>query len=288
MRHPLWSWPRDERALMAIINVTPDSFYDGGVRSSTAKAVADGVEMWAQGARYLDVGGESSRPGAEPVSETEELQRVLPVIEGLREALPEVVISIDTVKPHVAERAVQAGAQVINDIRGGRDPEMRAVMARTGAGVVLMHMRGTPQDMQTRDLSSHNITQEVVSWLAARRDDCLQAGVSPEAIALDPGIGFGKTPQQNLELIARLHELAALGHPLLLALSRKSYIGALTGAPAEARLPGTIASYIYAGLKGPQLWRVHDVAEARQALTLLEALLRAERGADGAERVTSQ
>lgn len=277
MTRPLWSWPRDERALMAIINVTPDSFYDGGVRSSTARAIDDGVAMWAAGARYLDVGGESSRPGAEPVSEAEELRRVLPVIEGLVKRAPEAVISIDTVKPNVARRAVEAGARVINNIRGGRDPEMREVMASTQAGVVLMHMRGAPKTMQQGDLSSADISAEVCAWLKARAALCEAEGVAREAIMLDPGIGFGKTPQQNLELIARLPELANLGYPVLLALSRKSYIGALTGAPAEERLAGTIASYVYAALKGPQLWRVHDVREAQQALTLLTALLSAER-----------
>ena len=272
MTQALWSWPRAERALMAVVNVTPDSFYDGGVRSSTLEAVRDGVKMWEAGAKYLDVGGESSRPGASPVSELEELRRVIPVVAGLREALPEAVISIDTVKPEVAYQAINAGAQVINDIQGMRAPEMRQVATESGAGVVMMHMRGRPETMQEGDLSSSDIVSEVRDWLLERVEDCLSAGISAERLALDPGIGFGKTPEQNLELIARLSTLEATGYPVVLGVSRKSYIGALTGADASHRLPGTLASCVFAGVFGSQIWRVHDVREARQALTLLEAL----------------
>jgi len=283
MTQSLWSWPLAERALMAVINVTPDSFYDGGVRSAAPRAIEDGVKMWEAGARYLDVGGESSRPGALPVSEAEELHRVIPVIEGLREALPEAVISIDTVKPKVAREALEAGARVINDINGMREPEMRRVAAESGAGVVIMHMRGRPETMQRGDLSSADISREVITWLQARVEDCLSEGLSRAQIALDPGVGFGKTLEQNLELIARLPELSALGHQVVLGVSRKSYIGALTGAAVERRLAGTLASCVFAGVYGPQLWRVHDVEEAAQALAVLEALLGAARQV-GAER----
>lgn len=277
MTQALWSWPSAERALMAVLNVTPDSFYDGGVRGSTTEAVRDAVTMWESGARYLDVGGESSRPGASPVSEEEELRRVIPVIEALHEALPEAVISIDTVKPEVARRALRAGARVINDIQGLRSPEMREVAAELGAGVVLMHMKGTPETMQRGDLSSDDIITEVCRWLQGQVEVCVREGIKPEQIAVDPGVGFGKTVAQNIELIARLPALSALGFPVVLGVSRKSYLGALTGASVDERLPGTLASCVFAGVQGPQIWRVHDISEARQALTVLEALLAAQR-----------
>jgi len=276
MTQALWSWPRAERALMAVVNVTPGSFYDGGVRSSASEAVRDGVKMWEAGARYLDVGGESSRPGASPVSEAEELRRVLPVIAGLRASVPDAVISIDTVKPEVAYQAIKAGAQVINDIQGMRALEMRQVAVETGAGVIIMHMRGRPETMQEGDLSSSDIVREVREWLHGRVHDCLSAGIDATQIALDPGVGFGKTPEQNLELIAHLSTPEAVGYPVVLGVSRKSYIGALTGADTAHRLPGTLASCVFAGVFGPQIWRVHDVSEARQALTLLEALISAQ------------
>jgi dihydropteroate synthase len=274
-----WRWPSVGRALMGIVNVTPDSFYEGGRRAQAEEAVALGVRMWEEGARYLDVGGESSRPGATPVSEAEELRRVLPVVEGLRAALPEVTLSVDTVKPAVAEAALRAGAHILNDIRGLRDPALRAIAAAEGAGVVIMHMRGTPQTMQRVDLSSEDIVAEVEGWLRERVWECEAEGIARESIALDPGVGFGKTPAQNLALLAALPRLEALGYPLLVGVSRKSYIGALTGAPAEARLPGTLATCAYAATVARarhQVWRVHDVAEARQALLVLEGLFEAE------------
>lgn len=276
MTQMLWSWPPAERAIMAVINVTPDSFSDGGIRNSTAQAVQDAISMWEAGARYLDVGGESSRPGAIPVTEDEELRRVIPVIEALSAELPEALISIDTVKPLVARQAIRAGARIINDIQGLRSPAMRRVVADTGAGVVLMHMRGLPQTMQEGDLSSQEITLEVKDWLKQSIDRCLMEGISPKQIALDPGIGFGKTVQQNLELIARLPQIASLHYPIILGVSRKSFIGAVTGASVAERLAGTLASCVFAGMLGPQIWRVHDVPEAYQALQILESLLNAQ------------
>ncbi len=292
MTHPLdlsatarWRWPSAGRALMGVVNATPDSFYEGGRRARAEEAVALGVRLWEEGARFLDVGGESSRPGAAPVSEEEELRRVVPVVKALRAALPDVTLSIDTVKPAVAAAALDAGAQVINDIRGLRDAPMRALAAARGAGVVVMHMRGSPESMQRGDLSCDDIVTEVEGWLAARAEECVAAGVARESIALDPGVGFGKTPAQNIALLAALPRLEELGFPLVLGVSRKSYIGALTGAPAEGRLPGTLATCVYAATVARarhQVWRVHDVAEARQALVVLEALLAAEvaQGAD--------
>lgn len=270
-----WRWPSAGRALMGVVNVTPDSFYEGGRRALAEEAVALGVRMWGEGARYLDVGGESSRPGATPVSEAEELRRVIPVVEGLRAALPEVTLSVDTVKPAVAEAALRAGADILNDIRGLRDPALRAIAASRGAGVVVMHMRGTPESMQRGDLSCDDIVAEVEGWLLERARVCEAEGIARESIALDPGVGFGKTPTQNLALIAALPRLEACGYAIVLGVSRKSYIGALTGAPAEARLPGTLATCAYAATVARarhQVWRVHDVAEARQALLVLEGL----------------
>ncbi len=263
--------------LMGVLNVTPDSFSDGGRFVRTQAAIDHALHMVAAGADLIDVGGESSRPGAVPVSTEVELERVVPVIEGLR-ARCDVALSIDTTKAAVAEAAIAAGADIINDISALQaDPEMVGVAARSGAGVVLMHMRGTPQTMQRGDLSSPDIVAEVRDVLAARVAAVVAAGVAPEAICVDPGIGFGKTGAQNLALVARLGALAALGRPVLLGVSRKSFLGALTGRPVDARDWATAAASAVGVMGGAHLLRVHDVAAMRDVATVAAALREAGR-----------
>lgn len=272
---------------MGVLNVTPDSFYDGGryyeghdahIHSSelreawVQRAVERGVQLFDEGARYIDIGGESSRPGADPVSIEEELARVIPVIEQLSQRLPEAVISIDTVKPEVASEALRCGASVINDIRGLRDPRLREVAAEARAGVVIMHMRGTPKTMQEGDLSSADIVSDVYQGLKESATRAVESGIAPQSIALDIGVGFGKTVMQNLSLLHALDHFLALGYPLLVGVSRKSMIGALTGASTAERLPGSLAAIVEARRRGASIFRVHDVAESDQALKVAEAI----------------
>lgn len=266
--------------VMGILNVTPDSFSDGGLYFDRRAAVERGLEMEAQGASIIDVGGESTRPGSLPVSAREELDRVLPVICGLRERSP-ITISIDTTKSQVAAEAVAGGAAMINDISGLRfDPALADVAARSGAYLVLMHSRGTPENMQ-RLPAVDDIVAEVISGLRRSLAIALERGVSREKIIVDPGIGFGKTPRQNLLLIDNLDLVCAeFGLPVLLGASRKSFIArTLEGAPGTARidraaadLAGTIAANLIGVLKGARILRVHDVAETVAAVRLAEAV----------------
>jgi dihydropteroate synthase len=258
---------------MGILNVTPDSFFDGGAHDTLSTAILKATQLEQAGAQYIDIGGESSRPGAEPVSLDEERRRVIPVVRELVERMPTVTLSIDTVKPQIAEEALSLGAHVINDIRGLRDADMIDVAARSACGVVLMHMRGAPLTMQSGDLSSEDIVEEIKRWLSDRIEACLAAGIAAESIMIDPGIGFGKTVAQNLELIDRLHELIELGYPLLFGASRKSFIGALTGAPPSDRLYGSIAANVIATVRGARVLRVHDVHEMSAALKVTEGIL---------------
>ena len=258
---------------MGILNVTPDSFFDGGSHDTLSKAISRATQLVQAGAQYIDIGGESSRPGAAPVSLDEERRRVIPVVTELAQRMPSVTLSIDTVKPQIAEEALSLGAHAINDIRGLRDTEMIDVASRSACGVVLMHMRGAPLTMQSEDLSSEDIVDEVKSWLGDRVEACLTAGIAAESIMIDPGIGFGKTVDQNLELIDRLHELTDLGFPLLFGASRKSFIGALTGASPSGRLYGSIAANVVAILRGARVLRVHDVHEMSAALRVTEGIL---------------
>lgn len=263
---------------MGVLNVTPDSFFDGGRFHHEEpsllidKAVKQGLILIQEGAHYLDIGGESSRPGATPVSLEEELRRVIPVIRNIHRECPQTIISVDTIKPQVAEEALRNGASIINDIRGFRDPDMLSVAASQNAGICIMHMRGTPQTMQLGDLSSSDLVQEVVRWLSTAVERALKAGVSEHAISLDVGIGFGKTVEQNIELIIRLEEVLALGFPVLIGLSRKSMIGAITQAKVEDRLPGSIAALLEAWRRGASIFRVHDVWESVQALQVTSHL----------------
>lgn len=269
-------WGDDDPVrLMGVLNVTPDSFSDGGLFASAERAVAHGLALIEAGADLLDVGGESSRPGAEPVSAAAEIDRVLPVIEGLR-ARSDVPLSVDTVKSSVAAAALEAGADIINDITGlTGDPEMAALAARSRAGVVVMHMRGTPRTMQEGDLSSAGIVDEVADWLAGRVASLVSRGVAADAICLDPGVGFGKTAQQNLQLVAQVSRFGELGRPVLLGVSRKSFLGEVTGRPVGERSYGTAAACAAAVLAGVQLLRVHEVGEMKDVARVGLALRRA-------------
>jgi len=255
--------------LMGIVNVTPDSFSDGGDYLAPEAAIAHGRALVAEGADLLDIGGESTRPGAAEVGAEEELERVLPVIEGLADV--GVPISVDTSKAAVAERALAAGATIVNDVTALGDPEMAGVCARAGSGLVLMHMRGTPRTMQD-DPIYDDLLGEVRDFLADRLAAALAAGVPEAGIWLDPGIGFGKTVEHNLELIDRLGELRDLGRPVVLGASRKTFIGKIGGREVGERLGGSIAAAVVGHLRGADVLRVHDVAATREAITVTDAI----------------
>lgn len=257
--------------LMGILNVTPDSFSDGGRFFDPAAAVAHAERLVAEGADIIDVGGESSRPGAAPVSEAEELRRVLPVIEQLAGRL-KVPISVDTMKPAVARTALQAGASMVNDIAAHRtDEAMWRIVAETGAGYVAMHMQGTPQTMQ-RQPAYRDVVAEVNAFFEERLARFLEAGIREEQIVLDVGIGFGKTLEHNLQLLAQLESFTKWQRPLLLGVSRKSFLGHLCGAEMNERLPGALACACRAVATGVQIIRTHDVAPTRQAVRMTEAI----------------
>ncbi|MBS3968162.1 MAG: dihydropteroate synthase [Truepera sp.] len=257
-------------ALMGVVNITPDSFSDGGRYLAATAAVAQARALTAQGALIIDLGAESSRPGAEPVSAEEELARLLPVLAGLRDLAA--LISVDTAKPAVAEAALAAGAHLINDIGGLRKQAMLEVCARYRVPVVVMHMQGEPLTMQQAP-HYHDVVAEVTAFLAAAAERALKAGVP--SVILDPGIGFGKTLAHNLALLRGLNRLVALGHPVLVGVSRKRLIGELTGvAEPSGRDLGSIAAGLYAAAQGAGLLRVHKVAEHTQALKVWQALQR--------------
>jgi dihydropteroate synthase len=256
---------------MGVVNVTPDSFSDGGLFLDPEAAIAHGRKMAAEGASILDVGGESTRPGAEPVSPEEELARVEPVVRSL--AAGQAAVSIDTSKATVAEAALDAGAAIVNDVTALRaDPAIAGLCADRGSGLVLMHMQGTPRTMQENP-TYDDVVEDVKSFLAERLDVALRGGVSEERIWLDPGIGFGKTLEHNLELLRRMDELRALGRPIVVGASRKSFIAAIDGSPVDQRLGGTIAASVLAAARGADVLRVHDVAEVAQALRVADAIL---------------
>ena len=262
--------------VMGILNVTPDSFSDGGRFLRPEDAAAQGLRMVDEGAALLDVGGESTRPGAAPVSEDEETARTLPVIERLRRAT-DVPLSIDTRKAAVARRALEAGADIINDISAGEgDPAMLELARATDAGLVLMHMQGEPASMQD-DPRYGDAAAEVAAYLGGRLRAFTRAGVDARRIALDPGIGFGKRLEHNLELLARLPVLAALGRPILVGLSRKSFLGTLTGRKVDDRLAAATGAHAYAITRGAHIIRVHDVKEACDAARVVDMLRAVER-----------
>lgn len=260
--------------IMGILNVTPDSFSDGGRYNSVAAAIEQALNLVKEGAAIIDIGGESTRPGAPEVSTEDECYRVIPVIEALTRSHPEVVISIDTSKPEVAAKAIAAGAKIINDITGFRDPEMIALAAKTGAGLVVMHMQGTPRTMQSSPVYD-DVVAEIRSFFAERHASFIKAGVEPQAIVYDPGIGFGKTQEHNLTLLKHLDQLVVEDRPLLLGVSRKSFIGkAIDSDSLEDRDWPTVAITSHARELGVPLHRVHNVKPNYEALRMTEAMLK--------------
>jgi len=266
--------------LMGIVNVTPDSFSDGGAFLDPERAVEHALALACEGADILDVGGESTRPGSLPVPADEELARVLPVIRKLRPRTG-VLISVDTTKSAVARAALDAGADIVNDTSALRDdPEMAAVVARSGAAVVLMHMKGTPRTMQEAP-HYDDLVGEIRSFLAARCRAAEAAGIAAERIIVDPGIGFGKTAEHNLALIERLDAFRDLGRPLCVGFSRKAFIGRVLGLPPGERLEGTIAAAVLSVSRGAEILRVHDVGPVARAVRMAEAILGARPEPDG-------
>ena len=258
--------------VMGIVNVTPDSFSDGGRFLDAKVAVEHAMQLIEQGAEIIDVGGESSRPRATPVDEAEEMRRVLPVIEELAGKI-KVPISIDTMKPGVARAALEAGASIVNDVAANREEDaMWRVVAEAGAGYICMHMQGTPQSMQVNP-SYGDVVKEVNSFFLERIGRLNDCGVSSEQIILDPGIGFGKTPGHNLKLLGALRRFRELERPLLVGVSRKSFIGKLFGTELAERLPAALACASLAIEAGAQIIRAHEVAETVQALRMTEAIL---------------
>jgi dihydropteroate synthase len=258
--------------VMGVVNITPDSFSEGGRHLGAERAIAHALALVDQRADVLDVGGESTRPGAAPVDAATEMARVVPVVRAVAPRIG-IPVSVDTHKAVVAQAALEAGARVVNDVSALGDPDMAEVVRRAGAGLVLMHMRGTPATMQSGDLSSNDIVRDVCEALAERLQFAVGAGIDRDAIVLDPGIGFGKTQAQNLALLRGLDRLRALGRPVLVGVSRKSLIGHLTGRPVEARLAGSLGGALGALHLGARIVRVHDVAETRDALRVMLAVL---------------
>ncbi len=256
--------------IMGILNVTPDSFSDGGEFRDADAAIAHGIAMAEAGAEIVDVGGESTRPGAADVPPDEEIERVVPVIKEL-DRRSDVVISIDTRKAEVAEAALDAGAALVNDVSALGDPAMKRVVARAKCPVVLMHMKGTPTTMQQAP-AYQDVVTEVRDFLRKRIEAAAEAGIAPERIIVDPGIGFGKTLAHNLELLRRLEALRALGRPILVGTSRKSFIGKILHTEVDKRLMGTVASCVWARARGADIFRVHDVRQVREALTVIAAI----------------
>ncbi|MFC2163062.1 dihydropteroate synthase [Candidatus Altiarchaeota archaeon] len=261
--------PGGKTQIMGILNVTPDSFSDGGRNDSTESAIAAAQLMIADGADMIDVGGESTRPGAEPVSLEQEIARVIPVITCL--VNEGVQVSIDSYKTQVVEAALNAGASMVNDINGLRSDGMAELVAGYGVPVCIMHMQGTPKDMQA-DPSYTDVVGEVRDFLRQRADFAVSKGVCEKDILIDPGIGFGKTVEHNLELIARIAEFRELGLPLLVGHSRKSFIAGVLDLPVDERLSATVAVSAYLALAGVEVLRVHDVRENREAVEMMVAL----------------
>jgi dihydropteroate synthase len=275
-----WTWQLRDRILtpgnpplvMGILNVTPDSFSDGGCFLETEQAVAQGLRLVEQGADLLDIGGESSRPGARPVPLDEELQRIVPVIRQLARQTS-VPLSLDTSKAEVARQALEAGAHIINDITALQgDPAMPAVVRAFQAGVILMHMPGTPLTMQAQ-AHYNDVVGEVTAFLEARLQASADLGIAGLQVVLDPGVGFGKTTAHNLQLLAQLEGLQRLGRPLCLGVSRKGFLGQVLGRPLQERLAGSLAAVCYALVRQTaQIVRVHDVAQTRDVVTLIEEI----------------
>lgn len=256
--------------IWGIVNVTPDSFFDGGRHANPEQALAHARQLFADGADILDLGGESTRPGADAVDAAGEWERVGPVVAGLVAALPEVPLSIDTYKVEVAVKALEAGAHIVNDVSGCADPALKDALAQYKPGYALMHSQGNPKEMQ-RDPRYGNVVEEVFAFLESKLNELVKAGLPEDRVVVDPGIGFGKTLEHNLELLRRIDRFAALGRPVLLGLSNKSLWSALLGAPIEERGAATQAATAVAFMKGVRLHRVHDVKLTRQTLRVAQA-----------------
>ena len=256
--------------VMGVVNVTPDSFSDGGRYAAPEAALAHARRLLAEGADLLDVGGESTRPGSQPVPADEQWRRIAPVIGPLADQ-DRAVISVDTADATVARRALDAGARIVNDVTALGDPAMAGVVAGAGAGLVLMHMRGTPADMQ-KDPRYQDAAAEVAAYLARRLEVAVAAGIATERVALDPGIGFGKAVRHSLELLARLETLTALGRPILVGVSRKSVLGQILDLPVDQRLEGGLAAAAVAVFLGARIVRAHDVAATVRAVRVADAL----------------
>jgi dihydropteroate synthase len=268
---------KDRAALMGVLNVTPDSFSDGGKFLEPGKAIAHGLKLVAEGADIIDVGGESTRPGAQPVSVTDEIERVTPVIRGLRARIA-TPISIDTYKAEVARRALAEGADIVNDISAMRlDLEMAPLVAAEKVPVILMHMQGMPRTMQWNPCYM-DVVREVAEFLQARARAAIDAGVDPAAIVIDPGFGFGKSLEHNLRLLKNLSALTLLGYPVLVGVSRKTFIGKLLDADPEGRLEGSLAAACIAVWQGARIVRVHDLRETQRALRVVDAVQAMEQG----------
>jgi dihydropteroate synthase len=257
---------------MGIVNVTPDSFSDGGILSDAEAAVKHGLRLLEEGADLVDVGGESTRPGSDPVDAAEELARVIPVVEGLRREAPEALLSVDTRKAEVALAAVAAGADVVNDVGAGADLGMFDAVASTGAGLVLMHMRGEPKTMQ-EDPTYDDVVAEVHAFLVARIQAAVAAGIARDRLCVDPGIGFGKTTAHNLAVLGAIGTFHDLGVPILVGASRKRFLGELSGTedPGD-RLEGSLAAAAWCATQGVEIVRVHDVGPTVRALRVVEAI----------------
>lgn len=258
--------------VMGIVNVTPDSFSDGGDFSNTEKAVQHALKLIEEGADILDIGGESTRPNATPVALQEELDRVIPVIEKLVASGTGIPVSIDTYKPQVMQAALRAGASIVNDVRALQEDGALTVVANHDAGVCLMHMQGMPQNMQVNPNYTDVVT-EVADFLASRATACVSAGIQKNRIMLDPGFGFGKTREHNITLVKQLQQLTALDYPLLVGLSRKSVLGQVTGNDIDARLYASIAAAVVSAMKGAKIVRVHDVKATVEAMKVVAAVL---------------
>jgi dihydropteroate synthase len=263
-----------EPVLMGVLNVTPDSFSDGGDFLEPDRAVLRAVSLLDEGALIVDIGGESTRPGSEPVSPDEELRRVIPVLRGILAAHRDAVISIDTYRSSTAEAALDAGACIVNDVTALEDPRMGSIVAERGCSIILMHMRGEPKSMQ-QDPRYEDVVREVRDFLARRIERALQAGVKEDNIVIDPGIGFGKTFEHNLWLLNRLDSLVELGFPVLVGTSRKSFLSNIVSSRSpKDRLFGTVATNVVAYERGARLFRVHDVRANKEALAVPAAIRR--------------
>ncbi len=264
--------PNPSVQIMGVLNCTPDSFYDGGRHNERQAALCYADEMVAQGVDIIDIGGESSRPGAQPVTVAEETARVVPVVDELHRLNPQLPISVDTCKPEVAAAALQAGAVMINDITGFAHPEMIQLLIDTGCQGVMMHMLGTPRTMQ-QNPQYREVVRDIYSFFEKRLTTLANAGVDLQKIIVDPGIGFGKSVQHNLILLRRLREFKRLGQRLLVGASRKSFIGKILDLPEDERLEGSLAVAMVGYLNGADVLRVHDVAATRRALTVAQAIV---------------